>query len=361
LKTILIGNGINIQYGGKDYYSNEIVQRAIDNVKSGNFRTIDYPEIIVDHLHKLFGLAVKILEDKNYIAQKILTDEDQLALNGFCLRYDKKVLNDPTQIGFEDYFLLQRLYFNSTYDSNKGNSEERNNYFEYLRRFFLDSIYNEGDIAIIEYPQSMGEFLSSFDNIFSLNYDRNLEKVIDRPVHYLHGAFHVISEKYNNDSPMNKVMDIHSDVYGYEHLYSTALTTYCGKEKEDLLNQADKINQFLSLATKFKDECKRTKTKIFPQLKAIILAHELCPEYTYPQNYCYDIFEKINGEITLVGLSPANDDHLIRVIKESIKHITYYFYSSKDSDLEKDLVRATFDGIPITFLNVETDLWNTFK
>jgi hypothetical protein len=83
LKTILIGNGINIQYGGKDYYSNEIVQRAIDNVKSGNFRTIDYPEIIVDHLHKLFGLAVKILEDKNYIAQKILTDEDQLALNGF--------------------------------------------------------------------------------------------------------------------------------------------------------------------------------------------------------------------------------------------------------------------------------------
>lgn len=91
------------------------------------------------------------------------------------------------------------------------------------------------------------------------------------------------------------------------------------------------------------------------------MAHELCPDYTYPQNYCYDIFEKISGEITLLGISPANDDHLIRVVKESIKHITYYFYPSKDSDMEKDLVRTIFDGIPITFLNVVTDLWNSLN
>ena len=137
MKTILIGNGIDVQYGGKDYYCNEIVQRAINNVKSGNFRTIDYPEIIVDHLYKLFDLAVKILKDKNFITNKVWTDEDKLALDGFCLRYGNKILTDPTQIGFEDYFLLQRLFLNFTYDSNKGNSAERNNYFDYLRRFFL--------------------------------------------------------------------------------------------------------------------------------------------------------------------------------------------------------------------------------
>lgn len=316
MNTIIIGNGIDIEYGGKDYYCNEIIHRAINNVKSGNFRTVDYPPLIVDHLYGMFDLAIKILNNPNYISQKVWTDEDRLALNGFCLRYGKKVLTDPSQIGFEDYFLLQRLFFNLTYDSSKGNSEDRNNYFEYLRRFFLDSIYNQGDIDKIEYPKSLGAFLSNFDNIFSLNYDRNLEKVIDRPIHYLHGAFHVISEKYNNESPMNKVMGIYTNMDGHEHLYSTALTTYCGKEKEELLKQADKVNKFLSLSSKFKKECERTGTEIFPQLKAIVLAHELCPNYNYPQNYCYDIFEKINGEVALLGISPANDDHLIRVINE---------------------------------------------
>lgn len=361
MNTILVGNGIDIQYGGKDYYCNEIVQRAINNVKSGNFRSVDYPHAIVNHLGELFDLALKILEDKNYIIKKVWTDEDRLSLNGFCLRYGKKTLNDPTQIGFEDYFLLQRLFYNFSYDSNKGNSEERNNYFEYLRRFFLDAIYNQGKINRIEYPKTMNTFLSGFDNIFSLNYDRNLEKVTDHPIHYLHGAFHIINEKYNNESPMNKVMSIYSDVAGHEHLYSTALTTYCGKEKEELLTQADKVNKFLELAPKFKSECEKTGTEIYPQLKAIVLAYELCPDYIYPQNYCYDIFEKISGEITLLGIAPTNDDHLIRVIKESIKHITYYFYPCKDSELEKDLARTIFKGIPITFLDVVTDLWNTLK
>jgi hypothetical protein len=358
MNTILIGNGIDIQYGGKDYLCNEIVQRAINNVKSGNFRTIDYPRIIVDHLDKLFELALKIHKNKNYITTKVWTTEDRIALQGFSLRYCNKALNDTTQIGFEDYFFLQRLYFNLTYDSSKGNNEERNNYYEYLRRFFLDSIYNNGSIEKIEYPRTLITFLSGFDNIFSLNYDRNLEKIIDSQIHYLHGAFHVISEKYSNENPMNKEMGIITDVSGHEHLYSTALITYCGKEKEELLLQADKINKFLPLTKKLESECERTGTEIPPELKKIIRARESYPDYTYTQKYCYNIFEKISGEITLLGISPANDDHLIQVIKESIKHITYYFYPSEDNELEKNLVRTIFNGIPITFFNVVTDLWD---
>ena len=359
MNTILIGNGIDIQYGGKDYYCNEIVQRALNNVKFGNFRSVDYPQETVSHLCKLFDLALKILEDIKNIDKKVWTGEDRLALNGFCLRYSKKTLTNPTQIGFEDYFLLQRIFYNLTYDSTKGNIDERTNYFEYMRRFFLDAIYNQGKINEIEYPRTLGAFLSKFDNIFSLNYDRNLEKVTKQPIKYLHGAFHVINEKFNNESPMNKVMGIYTDVAGYEHLYSTALTTYCGKEKEELLTQADNINIALPFASKLISECEKTGTEILPKLKAIFLAHKLCPDYKYPQNYCYDIFEKISGEVTLLGISPANDDHLIRVIKNSIKHITYYFYPCNDSDLEKDLVKTIFEGIPIIFLDVKTNLWST--
>lgn len=138
----------------------------------------------------------------------------------------------------------------------------------------------------------MKTFLNQFDTIFSLNYDRNLEKLIEKPVYYLHGAFHTISEKYNNESPINKVMKIHANIDGREHLYSTALTTYCGKEKEELLMQADRVNRFFSNAEKFKKECEKTGIEIPKELKALISAKQLCPDYTYPQNYCYDLFEK---------------------------------------------------------------------
>lgn len=359
MKTILIGNGLDIQYGGSDYFCNSIVKRALNNVATGNYREPDYPAVIVKHLSTLYDLACNILKDRTYIDDKVWSDDERIALDSFCLRYSILEITEVCDIGFEDYFLLQQLHFNRTYNSQVGNSQERINYFEFLRRFFLDAVYNEGEICNIEYPHKLGSFLSQFDNIFSLNYDRNIEKVTDIKVNYLHGAFHVISEKYNNDSPMNKVMGIHADVAGKEHLYSTALTTYCGKEKADLLTQADKVNSFLSLANKFKAECERTRTEIPPQLKAIILAKELCPNYVYPQNYCYHLFEKITDEIVILGLSPANDDHLIEVINKQIDNITYYFYPHKNIASEKKVVEEIFKGRIITFLPV-TELWNSF-
>lgn len=359
MKTILIGNGLDIQYGGSDYYCSSIVNRAIQNVKSGNFSSNDYPATIIEHLQTLFHLAIDILADRTFIDCKAWTDEDKVALDSFCFRYKSIAPTNIADIGFEDYFLLQRLYYNLTYDSKTGNYQERNDFYDFLRRFFLDSIYNGGKICNIQYPAKMRGFLNQFDNIFSLNYDRNLEKLIDKPIHYLHGAFHVISEKYNNDSPMNKVMGIHTDIAGREHLYSTALTTYCGKEKEELLAQADNINRFLGLASKFKKECERTGTEIQPQLKAIILAKERCPNYTYPQNYCYHLFEKIYDEIVILGLSPSNDDHLIKVVNNNIDHIIYYFYPHDKVEQEKAAVQNIFNGKKITFLSV-IELWDSF-
>lgn len=349
MKTILIGNGLDIQYGGSDYYCTSIVKRALNNVATGNYREEDYPVLIVKHLSELFDLACSILKDRTCIDNKAWSDHEKRALDSFCLRYSVLELKDVSDIGFEDFFLLQQLYFNRTYNSNIGNSEERMDYFEFLKRFFLDAVYNEGKICNIQYPHKLGIFLSEFDNIFSLNYDRNIEKVIDKKINYLHGAFHVINEKYNNDNPMNKAMGIHTDVTGKEHLYSTALTSYCGKEKADSLTQAPKINSFLSMASKFKEECERTGTEIFPQLKRIVLASDFCPDYIYPQNYCYSLFEKITDEIVILGLSPANDDHLIEVINKQIDNITYYFYPHEEIEAEIKIVEAIFKGKRIVF------------
>lgn len=359
MRTILIGNGIDIQYGGSDYLCNNIVNRAITNVKTGKFREIDYPSDIIDHLNDLFALSKQILNEPTFIKKKVWTSEDGIALESFCSHYNK-TLSDPSQIGFEDYFLIQRLYFNLTYNSKVGNYTERNNYYDYLRRFFLDAIYNNGEICKISYPKKFGTFLENFDHIFTLNYNRNIEKITNKHINYLHGAYHILSEKYNNESPMNKVMDLHTDITNYEYLYSTALTTYCGKEKEALLKQADSVNGFLKLSSKLKEICDRDKVYIPSHLKTIIEANEICSNYNYPQNYCYDLFEQINDQVVILGLSPFNDDHLIRVINNNIHHITYYFYPHKKIYSEKKLVREIFNKKKITFKNV-AKLWASFS
>lgn len=87
MKTILIGNGLDIQYGKSDYLCSSIVNRAIQNVQSGKFNNADYPAIIVEHLQILFKLAIDILADRTFIDNKAWTDEDKVALDSFCFRY----------------------------------------------------------------------------------------------------------------------------------------------------------------------------------------------------------------------------------------------------------------------------------
>jgi len=360
MKVLLIGNGIDIQFGGNDYYNDEIIKRAINNVTSGKFRTVDYPAEIVKHLHQLFDFAKMVIIDPSSIANKVWTEEDKISMANFLLRCEDKNLNNVFDIGFEDYFLIQRIFYNYTYDPNVGNYIEREKNYNFLRRFFLDAIYNNGKINCISYPSSLKDFFNGFDQIYCLNYDLNIKKFGISNIYYLHGAFHILHEKYNNNSPMNKAMGIYTDSDKHEYLYSTALTTYCGKEKTDLLEQADKINNVLKYAMAMKKEAERTGTKLHKDLQRIFDAYTKCPGYEYPQNYCYNIFEKINGEITILGMSPFNDDHIIKVINDSINKIIYYYYPSKESQKEKEKMQAIFKDKDIEYKNVK-DFWAKFK
>lgn len=360
MKTLIVGNGIDIQFGGMDYLPSNIIQRAIENVKQGKYREEDYPKNIIIHLNELFILGMQIIKDRASVLHKVW-DEDMEVYDNFRARYKGKVLKSESDIAFEDYFLLQRIYYNLKYNPQIGNADLREKYYEYLRRFFLDSVYNEGKVCYITYPVQLKVFFNQFDYIFSLNYDRNIENLINSKVYYLHGAFHTISEKYNNSSPMNIVMGIHTNTDGHEHLYSTALTTYCGKEKEALLKQADDINKLFKLVPAMQEEAKRTNTSIYPKLDKIFKAYSLNPGYQYPQNYCYDVYNGIKDEITILGLSPSNDEHIIKVIQSNIRKIIYYYYPYSDFKNEIQIVKDMFPAKTIEFKNVVTDLWDKLR
>ena len=62
----------------------------------------------------------------------------------------------------------------------------------------------------------------------------------------------------------------------------------------------------------------------------------------------------------ILGMFPFNDDHIIKVIRERIDQIIYYYYPSKNSDSEKLNMELIFPDQTIEFHNV-VDLWRSFE
>lgn len=64
LKSIIIGNGVTIQFGGKDYLNDKIIKRAINNVNTKKFPSEIYPREIKEWLLLLHSRVVDIVAGK---------------------------------------------------------------------------------------------------------------------------------------------------------------------------------------------------------------------------------------------------------------------------------------------------------
>lgn len=234
MKTLVFGNGINIQFGGSDNLSKSIILRAIKCTKEVDYPThiiADDPSLILSLLGHLF-MQVRGVLNGEYDSYAFTTDL-RICLNDFKSRYStRKSLNVAT-VGFEDYYLLYDLM---CYKYKIRNPEK---YYvrEALKYFFLYSIFNKGNVKQIykSYPARLIDFFNGYDELYTTNYDINVEAFTGKKVRYLHGAFHIKADVYNPESMRNKMSDspikycIIDDKYYY--LYSNALTTYSGFSK----------------------------------------------------------------------------------------------------------------------------------
>jgi len=149
-----------------------------------------------------------------------------------------------SDIGFEYYFLLNELHCRK----NKITNPERYYFQEFLRRLFLDSIFNKGKInkLYLKFTTNVVDYISSFDNIFTTNYDKNIELATGKNVLYLHGAFHVLDPVYDSNSFRNRLSDKHAEktpvIKGYEHTFSNAITGSSGAFKLFATNQPELAN-----------------------------------------------------------------------------------------------------------------------
>lgn len=363
MKSIIIGNGINIQFGGIDYTNKSIVERALLKLKTGDFSKEVYTKKIEGWINILFQAFPYFLRG-DYDNLAVLKDEKEELAN-FKKRYSKKT--SISKIGFEDFFLLNELHCRK----NKIGNPERYYFQEFLRRVFLDSIYNNGKIDHIHknFSQDFIDFIKTYDNVFTTNYDRNIEQGTEKQVLYLHGAFHVIDNVYDPNSFRNQLSDRPVEktpvIKGYEHVFSTALTGSTGAFKQYAGESLELTNSALE---KFAEGMKN-KPELVPEIEkwkycdnyivrnlyeAIKLKTEK-PDLKFSLDYALSKLKEIEGSISFIGLSPNNDSHILKMILDNndIDSIEFYYYEEK----EKDIISSLFHQKIVVTKNV-TEFWN---
>ena len=273
------------------------------------------------------------------------------------------------EIGFEDYFLI---HFLVCYKE-KITNPHRYDFKECLRCFFIDSIFNNGKIQEIylEYPTKFVDFLLEFDKIFTTNYDRNIELATCKEVYYLHGAFHHFGEVYDPDSLRNKLSDspIKSATIekGFVHLYSDALTSYSGDDKQFVLDMGINANIAIEKFATGLDEkpelwndietWKDSDNPIIRNLYESIMLKRRDTSLRFKENKSLKDISELEGQIVILGLSPNNDTHIFKAIEanSNIKEIIFYYYDFFDTEIMKRTITNKY----INFVNV-SDFWISF-
>ncbi len=345
MKNLLVGNGINCQFDPTSYTSKQIVLRILKNCNRRDFPTeiiVDAPVLLKDYLGLLFLEARKALVGECDV-HAVSTAEKE-SLQAFKEKYvDQAERLKMTDICFEDYYLLHDLACHSIHIGNPDQYTVR----ESMRSAYLYAIYNDGKLDQLYrlYPEHVVAFLQSHDRIFTTNYDSNLESATGKSVNHLHGQFDRLSDVYNEESLRNKLPDCPIRDYKmdpqYYYLYSNAITTHCGSYKETYIKQHSTANAVvLRMASVYQNDPKikaevdswlTNENSLVCNLGHAIVLKASHPELHFSEQYDFESFEKMSGELDILGLSPWNDYHIFCAINNSaICKCVYYFHGEND-------------------------------
>lgn len=347
MKNIILGNGINIQFGGLDNTNKRIIDRALIKLKLKDYHQDIYTDEIRVWINMLYQAFPNFI--KGHYDQLAAFENEKDELMNFKKRYTTKT--QINEIGFEDFFLLNELHCRK----NKITNPERFYFQEFLRRLFLDSIFNKGKVNLIHenFTSSFVDFLNSYDKIFTANYDRNLETATGKQVFYLHGAFHVLAHEYDPSSFRNQLSDKPFDktpaIQGYEHVFSTALTGSSGVFKQNVGNHQEQANSAMEKFAKaylnkpevkqsietWKDSDNVMVRNLYEGIKLKISN----PDLKFSIDYALNELKDIKGSLTIMGLSPNNDTHIISLIQnnENIDRVEYYYFDKSEGEIVKSL------------------------
>ena len=326
-KNLLVGNGINIQFGGADTYSNSaIMKRVVKNIKVGKYIALTEDSLTPEEQLDILNGLVKIIDNIRAGGYTKYADGlfMQMELNRIKRTYPEK--STIESVCLEDYFLAFENFNNSFKEKDEEEINEfyRKVTFDFLQRIFVDSIYNDGKINDVYKKAFPGlqKYFDGFSNIFTTNYDYNIESVVGKTksVCHLHGEFSRLSPRYDVNSKYYKTHQAVCDeliakkVSGMNHVYSDAIMSW---------SWLDKYGELIKADTKIKE----------------------------------NIFKSIGGQVEILGLSPNNDEHLFFLLNQNsnVKSIVYYYLNDKDIQEVPHHIKK-----PITFKKV-SKLWNSMR
>lgn len=354
--SILIGNGVNIQFSDnkEEYKNRSIILRALHNMKSGKYTKV-FNNIIDPEL--MYGGMIDLVDWRNNYLYKGLnfqksvnSDDEFNAFFNTLFRYKNKRLN-PEDIVMEDYFLLYDL-FNNYFDATHKSNQKINISLIYaaLLIIFTDSIYNDGKIELIYKNMSLfTNELNKYDNIFTINYDNNIDKIANKPVYHLHGNFNTLQDRFIPSTVLGYI-NFHSDhpveyLENLKHAYSNTVMGFSGSEKVKYINYFNEASMALNIFieglmnpndTEIHSEYERLKksTNEIDQYALLMIETKLShPELTYTE-YPLTEFSDIEGWLSIIGMSPNNDNHLIDRINKNgkLSKVIYYYKQVEERD-----------------------------
>ena len=364
MRSLLLGNGINIQFGGKAYSNYFIMERIRFKAKMDRYvelfnNTLDGSTIVA--ILDEFPLIANDIRNGEY--DKYVIEEDtKEALEGFKQRYPENI-KASYEIMLEDWFFLLHMFFlkNADLTNNKNLATQG---FEHL---ILDGIYNEGKIQnlYLKIPKQAKKFFDDFDNIFTLNYDDNMEKLTGKNVYHLHGEFNTLANSENPNSVQGYLRTLSGEIVtvkGMENSFCNALLNYSGMLKyktaqafhnlitttDDWIDRYDTDSALRKSINDLKD--------INPLLYQMFMTKKEHPELNMAPEYYFDRFSNISDELCIIGMSPNNDDHIFKLITNNkrITKVIFCYFSEK----EKEYVEINYPKDLFDCKNVN-DLWRS--
>ncbi len=202
-----------------------------------------------------------------------------------------------------------------------------------------------------KYPRGFINFLNSYNNIFTTNYDKNIDMVTNKEIYHLHGAFHILNHKYITSDLRNKFSDTPADntaiIKGYEHLFSNIIMDFSGENKYRQINS----NRLANSSVKKMIRASETNSIdvagwadsdniVFRKYYEAITAKLNNSNAEFTEYYNFDKLSSIEDELAIIGLSPNNDTHIFEEIlfKSKINKIVYYYFDKSDQERIKHLI-----------------------
>lgn len=367
-KAVLLGNGINIQFGGKAYSNRFILSRIVFNVLCNKYDSLFEStlsgEEIEDIFRGLLPIANSVLDGKY---DEISTDEDEVkeAVAEFKEQNaDRSKFEHYYDIPLEDWFLLLRLAFLDNPDLSEMWTASKQG----LEWMVLDAIYNEGRIQEIyqKMEKPVKRFFKSFDSIFTLNYDDNIEKLTNKTVYHLHGDYSVLADSENPETIQGFLNRQKGQIVmnsEYPQCNCNALFNFSGRHKYNVAQEKLKAIQVLEqIKQLYKNDIVEFQTKRLSMESQVVGTAQIIdtyiehPELKVATDYHFSELEALYGELHIIGLSPQNDSHIFSCIEKSaVDRVVFYSYGEPPKALP--LTKPyEFKDIKILWKSLDADL-----